>query len=119
MCIPSHASTILWEDLLRVSSLDLATGKWQVELEEELRQKSAHQGLYEFTRMPFGLCNGPATFQRLMTQVLADLECFVYLDDILVVVTGTFEEHLQHLVIVFERLRKAGLRLKPRKCLLL
>ncbi len=93
-------------------------------VEEESRQKSVfttHRGLYEFTRMPFGLCNGPATFQQLMTQVLADLEwgiCFVYLDDILLV-SGTFEEHLQHLGSVFERLRKAGLRLKPRKCLLL
>ena len=71
--------------------------------------------------MSFGLCNAPATFKRLMTQVLADLEwgiCFVYLDDILVA-SQTFEEYLKHLESVFKRLRKAGLRLKPRKCLLL
>ena len=59
------------------SSLDLASGYWQVELDEGSRQKSAfttHWGLFEFTHMPFGLCNAPATFQRLMTQVLANLE---------------------------------------------
>ena len=68
--------------------------------------------------MPFGLCNAPATFQRLMQVVLAGLEgkiCFVYIDDILVC-SKTFEEHLQHLEQVFERLRKAGLTLKPKKC---
>ena len=90
-----------------------------MELDEESQQKSAfttHQGLLEFTHMPFGLCNAPATFQRLRTQVLADLEwgiCLVYLDDILVT-SKTFEEHLQHLGRVFDRLRQAGLRLKPR-----
>ena len=64
-------------------SLDLATGYWQVELDEESQQKSAfttHRGLFEFTHISFGLCNTLVTFQRLMTQVLADLEwgiCFV------------------------------------------
>ena len=106
------------------TSLDLASGYWQVGLEEESRQKSAfttHCGLYEFTRMPFGLCNTPATFQRLMQRVLAGLEwdsCFVYIDDVLVV-ASTFEEHLERLREVFERLRHASLRLKPKKCLLL
>ena len=68
--------------------------------------------------MPFGLCNAPATFQRAMQTVLAGLEwrdCFVYIDDILVV-SRTFEEHIQHLEQVFGRLRKANLRLKPKKC---
>ena len=106
------------------TSLDLASGYWQVELEEGSRSKSAfttHRGLYEFTRMSFGLCNAPATFQRLMQRVLAGLEwdsCFVYLDDILIA-SSTFEEHLRHLREVFERLRQAHLRLKPKKCLLL
>lgn len=73
--------------------------------------------------MPFGLCNAPATFQRLMQVVLAGLEwdcCFVYIDDILVA-SKTFEEHLYHLQLVFDRLRKAylRLRLKPTKCLFL
>ena len=106
------------------SSLDLASGYWQVELDEDARQKSAfttHRGLFEFLRMPFGLCNAPATFQRLMQVVLVGLDgthCFVYLDDILIA-SQTFEEHLKKLCEVFERLRKAGLRLKPKKCLLL
>lgn len=69
--------------------------------------------------MPFGLCNAPATFQRLMQSVLAGLDwCFVYLDDILIV-SSTLEEHLERLRVVLTRLREAGLRLKPRKCHLL
>ena len=65
--------------------------------------------------MPFGLCNAPATFQRLMETVLAGLVrtyCVVYLDDILVV-GRMVEEHLNNLKKVFERLQEAGLRLKP------
>ena len=106
------------------SSLDLASGYWQVELAPDARQKSAftmHKGLFEFIRMPFGLCNAPATFQRVMQVVLAGLEwrnCFVYLDDILIA-SKTFNEHLDHLREVFDRLRKVGLHLKPKKCLLL
>ena len=68
--------------------------------------------------MPFGLCNAPATFQQLMQVVLAGLEwkcCFVYLDDILVC-SKTFEEHMEHLRLVFVKLRLAGLTLKPKKC---
>ena len=106
------------------TSLDLASGYWQVLLDEGSRQKSAfttHRGLYEFIRMPFGLCNAPATFQRLMQVVLSGLEwdsCFVYLDDILIA-SETFDEHIRHLREVFERLRKASLKLKPNKCLIL
>ncbi len=106
------------------STLDLIAGHWQVELDEDSRTKSAFttfKGLYEFTRMPFGLCNAPATFQRIMQRILAGLEwksCFVYLDDVLVA-SRTFDEHLQHLRDVFLRLREAHLRLKPKKCGLL
>ena len=106
------------------STLDLAAGYWQIKLDPASAQKTAfttHCGLYEFTRMPFGLCNAPATFQRLMQTVLAGLEwesCFVYIDDILVA-SETFEEHIVHLRQVFERLRHANLHLKPSKCLFL
>ena len=71
--------------------------------------------------MPFGLCNAPATFQRLMETVLAGLTCdccMVYLDDILVI-GRTFSEHIQNLRQVLQRLRDAGLRLKLAKCHLL
>jgi hypothetical protein len=70
--------------------------------------------------MPFGLCNAPANFQRLMDLVLAGLQwssCLVYLDDI-IIVGRTFEEHLQNLQAVLIRLREAGLKLKPQKCAL-
>ena len=103
------------------TSLDLASGYWQVELDEDARAKSAfttHHGLFEFVRMPFGLCNEPATFQRLMQAVLSGLEwhsCSAYLDDILIA-SRTIDDHLRHLREVFGRLREAGLRLKPKKC---
>ena len=103
------------------TTLDLMSGYWQVGMDPESQPKTAfcsHSGLYEFTVMPFGLCNAPATFQRLMETVLAGLardKCLVYLDDILVM-GKNFEEHLSNLREVFGRLRKAGLRLKPGKC---
>ena len=68
--------------------------------------------------MPFGLCNAPATFQRLMDRVLHGLKwhsCFVYIDDI-VVVGANCKEHLYNLAYVLKRLREAGLKLKPTKC---
>ena len=101
--------------------LDLASGYWQVRMSEDAREKTTfttYSGLYEFNVMPFGLCNAPATFQRLMEIVLAGLtrrSCMVYIDDILVF-SETFEEHLAHLRQVLDRLRQVGLRLKPKKC---
>ena len=103
------------------TTLDLASGYWQVEMEPTDKQKTAFsttKGHFEFNVMPFGLTNAPPTFQRLMECVLAGLSgahCLVYLDDIIVFST-TFEEHLQRLVSVFDRLRAAGLKLKPKKC---
>eukprot|EP00731_Ephydatia_muelleri_P016275 Em0009g699a len=103
------------------STLDLANGYWQVEVEEKDTQKTAlntPEGLYEFRVMPFGLCNAPATFQRLMERVLGDMkwtDCLVYVDDI-IVVGKTFPDHLHHLGNVLSRLRQAGLKLQPAKC---
>jgi hypothetical protein len=103
------------------SSLDLASGFWQVELDSKDSEKSTfitRFGTYEFVVMPFGLCNAPATFQRLMDTVLRDILwqfVVVYIDDINVG-SKTFEEHLEHLEQVFLRLKKAGLKLSPEKC---
>ena len=79
---------------------------------------SAGGGLWQFRVMPFGLCNAPATFERLMERVLAGLPwsvCLVYLDDIIVHVR-TFKGKLESLRQVFECLRKAKLKLSPSKC---
>jgi len=103
------------------STLDLKSGYWQVEVDEKHKEKTAfctHEGLYEFNVMPFGLCNAPATFQRLMDMVLTGLQwnsCVVYIDDI-IIPGKTFGEHLSNLQQVFERLDKAGLKLQPHKC---
>ena len=103
------------------SSLDLVSGYWQVEMDPASREKTAfvtHAGLYEYTTMPFGLCNAPGTFQRLMECVLRGLNwqiALIYLDDVLVY-SQNFEDHLHHLRLVFDRFREAGLKLKPSKC---
>ena len=103
------------------TTLYLFSGYWQVELEPTAREKTAFttfSGLYEFKKMPFGLVNAPATFQRLMEVVLADLArdaCLVYLDDILVV-GNSWKQHNDNLKKVFTRIRQVGLRLKPKKC---
>ena len=106
------------------STLDLASGYWQEEVDPADREKTAFatpDALYQFRVMPFGLCNAPGTFQRLMEHVLRGLHwstCLVYLDDI-IIFSKTIEEHLTRLREVLTRLRKAGLKLKPRKCHLL
>lgn len=105
-----------------LSSLDIKSAFWQIPLEEGSREKTAFtvpgRGLFQFKKMPFGLHNSPATWQRLIDKVLGhDLEpfLFVYLDDI-VVVTQTFEQHYHVLDQVFERLQTAGLTLNVEKC---
>ncbi|UYV61191.1 K02A2.6-like, partial [Cordylochernes scorpioides] len=104
------------------STMDLKTGYWQVEVDERDREKTAFvtpDGLYEFMVMPFGLCNAPATFERMMDNVLMGLKwniCLCYLDDI-VVYSDTFEEHLERLSKVLSCLQQAGLTINPDKCL--
>ncbi|XP_048062052.1 uncharacterized protein LOC125277609 [Megalobrama amblycephala] len=106
------------------STLDLTSGYFQVAMSEEDRAKTAITtpfGLFEWTRMPFGLCNAPATFQRLMGVVLGDLTfdiLLIYLDDI-IVFSKDFDSHCQRLETVFNRLRQHGLKLKPSKCFIL
>jgi len=109
-----HGATIF-------STLDLKAGYWQIPMDRDSIAKTAftcHRGLFEFTRLPFGLTNAPAIFQRTMNKVLSGLIgrcCMVYIDDV-VVFSKTTTEHLQHLEQVFQRLRSAGLQLKPTKC---
>lgn len=106
------------------STLDLASGYWQVRVEEPDREKTAFTtpfGLFEWDRMPFGLCNAPATFQRLMQRCLSGQmveSTLVYLDDI-IVFSPDFSTHLRHLEGVFQAMERYGLKLRPEKCQLL
>ena len=91
-----------------ISTLDLARGYWQVPMAEESRHKTAFTtpyGLYQFRVMPFGLQGAPATFQHMMDTVVRGMESIsaAYLDD-LVIFSNSFEEHLEHLRRVLERL---------------
>ena len=103
------------------SSLDLISGYWQICMEEEDKEKTAfctsHRGLYQFKVMPFGLMNAPGVFSQLISQVLEGCEQFstAYIDDILCF-SETLEDHMKHLQIIFDRLRKHGLKLKLKKC---
>lgn len=102
------------------STLDLASGYWQVEMDEQDKAKTAfttRQGLFQFKVMAFGLSNAPATFQRLMETVLDGLKwihCLVYIDDI-IVFGKDFDEAKTNLQLVWQRLREANLKLKPSK----
>ncbi|KAM0730323.1 Retrovirus-related Pol polyprotein from transposon 17.6 [Formica fusca] len=103
------------------SVCDLASGFHQIKMNREDGHKTAFTtpfGHYEFDRMPFGLKNAPATFQRLMDLVLTGLqgkELFVYMDDIVIYATS-LEEHERKYNALIERLREANLKLQPDKC---
>ncbi|CAC5409373.1 Transposon Ty3-G Gag-Pol polyprotein,Transposon Ty3-I Gag-Pol polyprotein,Retrovirus-related Pol polyprotein from transposon 297 [Mytilus coruscus] len=104
------------------STLDLKSGYHQLNLANEDRPKTAFSlpggGLWQFTVLPFGLCNAPAVFEKLMLKVLTGLPwktCLVYLDDIMII-GKTFEEHIKNLEEVMQRLRDANLKLNPKKC---
>ena len=104
------------------SSMDFKSGFWQIKMAPESQQYTAftvgNLRFYEFTCMPFGLCNAPVTFQHLMQNTLGELNltyCVIYLDDV-IIFGHTEEEHLEHLCIVFERFREFNLKLKPSKC---
>ena len=104
------------------STLDLKSGYWQVPIQERDKEKTAFRTsssqLFEFNQVPFGLCNAPATFSRLMNRFLTGLHwetCLFYLDNI-IVFAATWEEHLARLRQVFERLRHAQLKLGADNC---
>ena len=103
------------------TTLDANSGYWQIPVAEADREKTAfvcHAGFYEFLRMPFGLCNAPATFQRAMDVILAGVRfdfALVYLDDI-IVYSSTFEAHVKQVEKVLQLLKKAKVTLKLKKC---
>ena len=104
------------------STMDLKSGFWQVKMAKESQQYTAFtvgsMGVYEFLRMPYGLCNHPATFQRLMQNCLGELNltyALIYLDDV-IVFSRTKEDHIHRLRVVFSRFMEHGLKLKPSKC---
>ena len=102
------------------STLDLRLGYYHIGLSEDAKPKTAFvvagMGKYQFNRVPFGLAQAPAYFQRLINEVLTGLDFAMgYLDDI-IIFSKTEEEHLRHLEIIFERLREADLKLKLQKC---
>ncbi|KAI3366502.1 hypothetical protein L3Q82_000474 [Scortum barcoo] len=103
-----------------ITTLDLCKGYWQVPLSDAARPLTAFrtpQGLWQFTKMSFGLHGAPATFQRLMNKVLAGMHNFAaaYLDDI-VIYSNSWQEHLSHVAKVLREIKKAGLTINPRKC---
>ena len=103
------------------SKLDLAQGYHQIAMAEDSISKTAfctHLGQWEYVVMPFGLCNAPSTFQRLMNKVFAkEINSFilVYLDDILIF-SRSIGEHWDHLNIALERLHRAKLYGRLHKC---
>lgn len=99
-----------------ISTMDLAKGYWQVPLNDEDKEKTAFStpnGLFQFITMPFGLSGVPATFQRMMDNVLRGTDDYagVYLDDIVI-----YETHLEHLGRIFQRLKEGNLTIKTAKC---
>ena len=104
-----------------LSTADLRFGFWQTAMDPQDADKTAfvtRKVLYRFKVLSFGLANAPSMFQRIMDLVLAGLTwecCLVFVDDILVF-SSTFDEHVERLGRVFDRLSAAGLKLKPSKC---
>ena len=105
------------------SSFDLMAGYHQVKMSARARRVStfiSHLGTFEWVRMPFGLCNAPATFSNLMRKVLATIQSnavFAYLDDVLVA-SKTVDEHITHVEEMLDRFIQVGLTIQPKKSFL-
>lgn len=103
------------------STMDCNAAYWQIPVAEEDRDKTTftcHSGLFRYKRLPFGLTNAPATFQRAIDIILSGLRwrtCLVYLDDI-IVFSSTMDDHIRRLREVVSLLSKATVTLKPEKC---
>ena len=114
-CIDSLGDATLF------STLDCNSGYWQLPIAKDDQDKTTftcHSGSFKWRRLPFGLRNAPATFQRAMDIILSGVRwkfCLVYLDDI-IVFSATREDHLSHLRSIFKLLREAGATLRLKKC---
>ena len=120
--LPNIADTLdSMEGSTVFSALDLRQGYWQIPLKEEDQEKTAfvtHRGLFQYTRVAFGLCNAPSAFVQLMNATLGNAQfnhVLAYLDDV-VVHSKDLESHMVHLKDVMERFERAGLKLKMSKC---
>ncbi|MGH0053304.1 MAG: reverse transcriptase/ribonuclease H family protein, partial [Sphaerochaetaceae bacterium] len=103
------------------TTLDCNSGYWQTPLAKDDRDKTAftcHAGLYRFIRMPFGLMNAPATFQRALDMILSRFKwktCLVYLDDV-IIYSNNMDDHFKHVEEILSCLSNAGITLKLKKC---
>ncbi|CAC5409542.1 Transposon Ty3-I Gag-Pol polyprotein,Transposon Ty3-G Gag-Pol polyprotein [Mytilus coruscus] len=115
MCIDCLSSASIF------SCIDLQSGYWQLKVEEKDIPKTvfiSKYGLFEYTKMPFGLCNAPVTFQCCIELILRSLQwqtVLIYLEDV-IIYSSNIDEHFKHLNEVLTRLKNAGLKLKPSKC---
>ena len=103
------------------TKIDLRSGYHQIRMKEEDIEKTAfstHIGLFEFLVMPFGVTNGPPSFHQLMHSVLGHLlrKCVLFFFDDILIFSKSYKEHLEHLQLVFEALRKHQLYAKISKC---
>lgn len=102
------------------TTLDLAQGFHQIEMDPGSIEKTAftvNNGHYEYLRMPFGLKNAPATFQRMMDEILREYLykfCFVYMDDV-VIFSRSLSEHIDHIRLIFKKLKEVNLKVQPDK----
>jgi transposase InsO family protein len=104
------------------TTIDMKSGYHQIEVEEAHKERTAFTvgslGFFEYNKMPFGLTNSPATYQRIMQDILGDYNmkiCLVYLDD-LIIFSNSFEQHIERLDMILKRLHEADLKLAPEKC---
>jgi hypothetical protein len=114
-CIDSLGDAVVF------TNLDCNSGYWKIPVHPGDRDKTtftSHYGTYRFLRLPFGLRNAPATFQRAIDIILSGVKwktCLVYLDDV-IVFSGSRSAHLAHVAEVLTLLGNAGLSLKLNKC---
>ena len=94
-------------------TFDFCKGYWQIHMKLEDKEKTAFSstlGIFQFVRMPFGLVNAGATYERMMSKLLSGMQGVAnYVDDVIVYVS-TWDEHMYSLRELFSRVKKASLR---------